>query len=97
MRSKLFADSVKTEQLPNEKWVRIFQGCRLYDPLNDTELGRILVDANDNWIYDGDQLNVYEQEEIAASVLRHEKQMNQLIESIKTSEGTINMTFRLMI
>lgn len=87
MRSKLFTDNVKTEQLAPSKWVRIFpdkgQGYRLYDPLNDIELGRILVDANDNWIYDGDRLTVYEQEDIAAFILGHEKQMNLLLESVK--------------
>ena len=87
MKSKLFSQSVKTEQLANEKWVRIFpdtgNGYRLYDPLNESELGRILVDANQNWIYDGERLSVDEQEDIAGSILGYGKEMDQLLESIR--------------
>ena len=87
MKSKLFSDSIKTQQLPNEKWVRIFpdkgNGYRLYDPLNERELGRILVDADENWIYDGDGLNVDEQEDLAGSIMGYGREMDRLLESLK--------------
>jgi hypothetical protein len=86
MKSKLFSESVKTEQLASEKWIRIFpdtgKGYRLYDPLNDNELGRILVDHDENWIYDGDRLSIDEQEDIAASILGYGKEMERLLESL---------------
>ena len=93
MKSKLFSESVKTEQLANEKWVRIFpdtgSGYRLYDPLNDSELGRILVDSDENWIYDGDQLSITEQEDIAASILGYGKEMERLLGSLVKKQGNI--------
>src|SRR5437879_2657907 len=68
MRSKLFKERVKTAKISPERWVRVFPdngaGYRLYDPLREVELGRILFDPDNNWIYDGDVLNVYEQEDI---------------------------------
>ena len=87
MRSKLFSERPKTAQTGSERWVRIFpdtgKGYRLYDPLNDSELGHILVDAAENWIYDGNALNVYEQEDIAASILGYGTQMDRLLGSLK--------------
>lgn len=86
MKNKLFTDTVKTEQLTREKWVRIFpdtgNGYRLYDSLNDNELGRILVDHDENWIYDGDRLSIDEQEDIAASILGYGKEMERLLDSL---------------
>jgi hypothetical protein len=87
MKSKLFRERPQTAKFSSEKWVRIFpdtgSGHRLYDPLNDIELGRILVDANDNWIYDGEILDVYEQEAVAAFIVGHGKEMDRLLESIE--------------
>ncbi|SDE62918.1 hypothetical protein SAMN05216464_10821 [Mucilaginibacter pineti] len=52
--------------------MRIFpdagDGYRLYDPLFERELGRILFDAADNWIYDGELLTIEEQEELAGAI-----------------------------
>lgn len=71
----------------SERWVRIFpdsgKGYRLYDPLNELELGRILFDAADHWIYDGEKLSVDEQEEIAGSISGHAKEMDQLLKSLQ--------------
>jgi len=86
MKSKLFSESVKTRQLTTEKWIRIFpdtgNGYRLYDPLNDSELGRLLVDGDKNWIYDGDQLSIGEQEDIASEILGYGKEMDRLLDSL---------------
>ncbi|WP_208094419.1 hypothetical protein [Mucilaginibacter agri] len=42
-------------------------------------LGRILVDQNDNWIYDGTLLTLEEQEDLAAFITGSRKEMDDLI------------------
>lgn len=78
----------KTVKAVTERWVRIFpdtgDGYRLYDPLNEVELGRILFDASDNWIYDGGVLSVEEQIEVEGAISGHEREMNQLLRSLHT-------------
>ncbi|MBD1385838.1 hypothetical protein IDJ75_11155 [Mucilaginibacter rigui] len=86
MRSKLFKEQPKTAQISTERWVRILpdtgEGYRLFDAMQERYIGRILFDADDNWIYDGTVLNVYEQEEIAGSIAGHQKEMDQLIQDL---------------
>ncbi len=86
MRNKIYPDMPKTVKTGTGKWVRIFpdegKGYRLYDPLAEAELGRILFDAADHWIYDGELLTIGDQEEIAGAIDGHEKEMDQLLRSL---------------
>lgn len=86
MRNKIYPDSPKTVKARTERWVRIYpdtgEGYRLYDPLNEVELGRILFDASDNWIYDGEVLSIEEQVEVEGMISGHEREMDQLLRSL---------------
>lgn len=86
MKSKLFKDVPKTTRTGAERWVRIYpdegDGHRLFDALHEAELGRILFDADGNWIYDGEMLDVYEQEEVAGVITGHQQEMESLLNSI---------------
>jgi hypothetical protein len=70
-----------------ERWVRILpdegEGYQLYDPLAERPIGRLLFDADDNWIYDGGVLAVDEQEDIAGFITGNHKEMEELIRSIR--------------
>ncbi|NCD68002.1 hypothetical protein GSY63_01385 [Mucilaginibacter sp. R11] len=83
MRSKLFQERPETARTDSERWVRIFpdkgEGYVLYDALEERMLGRILVDQNDNWIYDGTLLTLEEQEDLAAFITGSRKEMDDLI------------------
>lgn len=50
----------------------------LYDGLDGTELGRILLDDVGNWIYDGRTLTIAEQEEVAGDITGNQKEMEDL-------------------
>jgi hypothetical protein len=86
MRNKLYPDIPKTVKTSAGRWLYIFpdegKGYRLYEPLDEREIGHILFDAADNWIYDGDVLPVVEQEEVAGAITGHEKEMNELYGTI---------------
>jgi hypothetical protein len=86
MRSKLFKERVKTARICSDRWVRIFpdegNGYLLLDPMAEMDLGRILFDAQDNWIYDGNILRVDEQEEVAGMLTGHQKEMDELIRDL---------------
>jgi hypothetical protein len=86
MRSKLFEEKPKTVKINRQKWLQIVPDnhgtYKVHDPLTGYELGRILFDADDNWIYDGTVLDVYEQEEIAGSISGHQKEMDQLLKDL---------------
>lgn len=86
MRIKLFKESAKTTRLGSDRWVRIWpdegDGYSLFDPMLEVALGRILFDAEDNWIYDGEMLDVEEQEEVAGFISGHQKEMNELIRGL---------------
>jgi hypothetical protein len=45
--------------------------------------GRILFDDADNWVYDGGVLTVSEQEEVAGKITGHQKEMDELLNSLK--------------
>jgi hypothetical protein len=87
MRKKLFDDLPKSLKLSSGRWLHIFpgdgEGYRLYDPLEGVELGRIHFDQDDHWIYDGDLLTVGEQEEAAGVITGYQKEMNELLNSLK--------------
>lgn len=86
MRSKLFEEKPKTAKISDEKWVRIMpdkgDGYQLYDVLREIAIGRILFDAHDNWIYDGNVLTVDEQEDVAGVISGHHKEMDKLISEL---------------
>lgn len=86
MRSKLFEEQPKTAKTSSERWIRVLpdkgEGYALYDALQEKAIGRILFDADDNWIYDGNALNVYEQEEVAGFISGNHKEMDELIRSL---------------
>jgi hypothetical protein len=54
--------------LKTGRWVHVYrnngEGYRVHDAVAGTEVGRILVDDQEHWIYDGHVLSVEEQEEI---------------------------------
>jgi hypothetical protein len=89
MRSKLFDDKAETVKITSERWVRILpdkgSGYHLFDPLQEEDLGRILFDNADNWIYDGQLLTITEQEEVAGLITGHQQEMEELIRSIAWS------------
>jgi hypothetical protein len=82
MRSKLFKDKPKRVQISTQRWVLTVpdQGrvYLLYDGLDGTELGRILLDDVGNWIYDGRILTIAEQEEVAGDITGNQKEMEDL-------------------
>jgi hypothetical protein len=87
VKNKLFDDLPKTVKISTGKWLYILpdkgEGYLLYDPINEKEMGRILVDNSGQWIYDGEQLDVYEAEEVAGAITGHEKEMEELLKSLK--------------
>jgi hypothetical protein len=86
MKSKLFEEKAKTAKTSLERWVHILpdkgDGYSLYDASQELFIGRVLVDANDNWIYDGHLLTLEEQEEVAAVITGNHKEMNDLIRNL---------------
>jgi GNAT superfamily N-acetyltransferase len=97
--------------LNGEKWIRIVPGdagkYHLYNALaedrNSLYLGRILFDPQMNWIYDGEQLRIPEQEELAGYITNYANDMNNLMDSLKESRVKTLRTdsndpdFRLLI
>ncbi|HZY38214.1 MAG TPA: hypothetical protein VFE53_16270 [Mucilaginibacter sp.] len=87
MKNKLYDDLPKTVKVSTGKWLYILpnkgEGYLLYDPIEEKEMGRILMNDTDQWIYDGEVLNVYEQEEVAAAIHGHQQEMDELVKSLK--------------
>jgi len=83
MKSQLFPEITKTAKTSTGRWVRIFpndgEGYHLYDAIKEKWIGRILVDAEDNWMYDGDALSIPEQEDIAGFITGNRKEMEELL------------------
>ena len=90
MKSKLFEEKPIAAKTSAERWIRIFpdtgDGYQLYDALLERSVGRILFDADANWIYDGNALNIDEQEEIAGFISGNHKEMDDLIRNIYEKE-----------
>lgn len=88
MRKKLFDDLPKSLKLSTGQWLHIFpdhgEGYRLFDPLEGREMGRILFDQDDNWVYDDELLSVDEQEEAAGAISGYQKEMDGLYNTLKT-------------
>jgi putative acetyltransferase len=91
MMSKIFLEKPETTRLNGEKWIRVVPGTngeyQLYDALSEGEreevyLGRILFDLNGDWIYDGELLNVNEQEELAGFITNYKYEMKDLLDSL---------------
>ncbi|MEO3404924.1 hypothetical protein AAFN85_13545 [Mucilaginibacter sp. CAU 1740] len=86
MKSQLFHESPKTVQTGAGRWVRIFpdkgKGYVLYDLVHGHAIGRILVDEQGHWIYDGVVLPVEEQEEVAGQIIGHQNEMNALLRTV---------------
>ena len=87
MKNKLYEDLPKTVKLSTGKWLHILankgEGYLLYDPISEKEAGRILMNDADQWVYDGDVLNVYEEEEVAGAIHGHQSDMENLVKSLK--------------
>lgn len=87
MRSKLFNEKPRTAKTSAERWVRVLpdngEGYQIYDMLREVHIGRILFDAGDNWIYDGEVLDTGEQEDIAGFISGNHKEMEELMRSIQ--------------
>ena len=90
MKSRLFDDVPKSVKLSTEKWLYIFpdngKGYELYDPLAEEEMGHILFDDDGYWIYDGKFLSIDEQEEAAGKISGYQKEMNALVNSLKSDK-----------
>ncbi len=86
MKSQLFEESPKTLQTYAGRWVCIMPDSgstyTLHDLVHGTALGQILVDEQDNWIYDGSLLDIDEQEEVAGKITGYQKEMNELRRTI---------------
>jgi len=86
MKSKLFEERAKTTRTSLDRWVHILpdkgNGYRLYDASQARFSGRVLVDADDNWIYDGTALTLEEQEEVAGIITGNQKEMDELIRDL---------------
>jgi hypothetical protein len=82
----LFEEKPKTAKTSAARWVRILpdngEGYHLYDALAERCVGRILFDAEDNWIYDGQVLSIEEQEEVAGLISGSHKEMDNLIRDL---------------
>jgi hypothetical protein len=87
MRSKLFTDKPKTIRTTADRWLHILpdtgEGYQLYGALEGQECGRILFDAADHWIYDGDALSVEEQEEVAGAIGGYQQEMDTLVKELE--------------
>jgi hypothetical protein len=86
MRSKLFKDKAKRLKTSTGRWVQILpdegEGHWLYDGIDGGELGRILVDQDNNWIYDGRIMTIAEQEEVAGEITGNQKEMEDLFSGL---------------
>jgi hypothetical protein len=90
MRNKLWDDLPKSVKLSTGKWIQIHpnkdKGYLIYDPIDEVELGSILFDEADHWIYDGELLSVDEQEDVTGAITGHHKKMEDLLKSLKNDQ-----------
>ena len=86
MKSRLFEEQPEMAETNTTRWIRVLpdkgEGYQLYDALAELFVGRILFDQNDNWIYDGTDLSVDEQEDLAGFITGYQGEMQQLIKTL---------------
>ncbi len=87
MRSKLFEEKQRVLKTDSGRWVKICPAGKdiyvLHDGLDGDALGRLLFDANDFWVYDGAQLSIAEQEEVAGYINSYQPEMDNLLKSLE--------------
>ncbi|UOE50932.1 hypothetical protein MTO98_07555 [Mucilaginibacter sp. SMC90] len=87
MRSKLSDNKVVSVKTGSGRWIQLVPDTTgsycLYEPLPELPLGRLLFDQEDNWIYDGDLLDVNEQEDVASVISGCQREMDELLKTIK--------------
>jgi len=89
MKNLIYERTPKSLKLSSGSWVQISfenDGYRLYDPIDELELGRILMDEKEQWIYDGRILTIVESEEVANAIKSHEPEMAALLRSLNKDE-----------
>ena len=90
MKNQLSPEVPKSVKLSTGRWVHILpdtgEGYRVYDPIAELDLGRILFDAQEHWIYDGELLTIPEQEEIAGAITGHQQEMAALLRTLHEDE-----------
>ena len=78
----MFDDIPKAVKLSTGRWVHIYRnngdGYRVYDAMAELEAGRILVDDQEHWVYDGAVLSVEEQEEIVEALTNPQPATNAI-------------------
>ena len=87
MKKLIYDGTPKSLKLSTGRWLQIAPhiggGHALYDPMEEQEMGRILMDEQEQWIYDGTALTVKESEEVADAIKRHEPEMSALLRTIQ--------------
>lgn len=80
MENMMFDEIPKPVKLSTGRWVHVYRnngdGYRIHDALTDLEVGRILVDDQEHWIYNGHVLSVEEQEEVVGALTGPQPDVN---------------------
>lgn len=63
-------DEILRLQMESEGKVIAYRLFPAYEP-GESDLGRILFDVEGNWIYDGYELSIAEQEQVAKFIQKH--------------------------
>lgn len=84
MKNLIWNHIPKSVKLSTGRWLQIApntgKGYQLYDPIDEKELGSILMDEKEQWVYDGETLSVAETEEVADAIKTHEPDMADFIQ-----------------
>lgn len=87
MSNKLFKEQPKTTEISAGRWLQLLPAgdavYRVYDLQRATVIGRILFDDQGHWIYDGGYLTIQEQESLAGSISGYQREMIELLASLK--------------
>lgn len=89
MKNLIYDGVPKSVKLSTGKWVQIAfenESYRLFNPIDELELGFILMNQKEQWIYDGEALTVIETEEIANAIKSHEPEMAALLRTLHDNE-----------
>lgn len=86
MKSRWFNEKPKTIQTSAGRWIRIMpdegNGYLLFDLTSGRQAGRIMVDEQNYWVYDGSILGLDEQDEVAGQIVGYQIQMDQLLKTL---------------